>query len=132
MRPAHVGFDERLAHLIEAGADMFLMPSRYEPCGLNQMYSLRYGTVPIVRATGGLKDTVEDADASPSTGTGFTFREYTSEALLGAVNRAFAAFRDPVKWAAIAERGACVKTIPGTLRPGSNVKVYRAVRDKGL
>ena len=71
-----IGFDERLAHLIEAGADMFLMPSRFEPCGLNQMYSLRYGTVPIVRATGGLEDTVEDAGAAAG-GTGFTFTQYT-------------------------------------------------------
>ena len=77
-----IGFDERLAHHIEAGADMFLMPSRFEPCGLNQMYSLRYGTVPIVRATGGLNDTVEDVDAAPETGTGFKFGDYTPAALV--------------------------------------------------
>ena len=69
-----IGFDNALAHRIEAGADMFLMPSRYEPCGLNQIYSLRYGTVPVVRATGGLDDTIED-------GTGFKFREYSAAAL---------------------------------------------------
>ncbi|HET7221106.1 MAG TPA: glycogen synthase GlgA [Vicinamibacterales bacterium] len=99
-----IGFDERLAHLIEAGADMFLMPSRFEPCGLNQMYSLRYGTVPIVRATGGLDDTVEDVDMSAA-GTGFKFRDYAPAALVGAVRRALAAFRNPAVWAAIQRRG---------------------------
>jgi starch synthase len=93
-----VGFDNGLAHRIEAGADMFLMPSRYEPCGLNQMYSLRYGTVPIVRATGGLNDTIEE-------GTGFKFAEYTGQALLGAVRDALTAFSDPELWGAIVRRG---------------------------
>ena len=94
-----IGFDERLSHLIEAGADMFLMPSRFEPCGLNQMYSLRYGTVPLVRATGGLGDTVEDVDVAPNTGTGFTFRDYTPGALVRTVQRALEAFRAPDRWA---------------------------------
>ena len=76
---ARIGFDEGLAHRIEAGADLFLMPSRFEPCGLNQMYSLRYGTVPVVRAVGGLDDTVEDFDGL-SRGTGFKFRDYTPAA----------------------------------------------------
>jgi starch synthase len=103
---ATIGFDERLAHLIEAGADMFLMPSRFEPCGLNQMYSLRYGTVPIVRATGGLKDTVEDADASVADqGTGFTFRDYTPAALVETVTRALDAFGHPDRWQAVQKRG---------------------------
>jgi starch synthase len=93
-----IGFDERLAHLIEAAADMFLMPSRFEPCGLNQMYSMRYGTVPIVRATGGLDDTVTDYNAEAGTGTGFKFREYTSDALLEALERARATFGNPSIW----------------------------------
>ena len=92
MIAARIGFDEGLAHLIEGGADMFLMPSRFEPCGLNQMYSLRYGTVPVVRATGGLYDTVRDVDPETCRGTGFRFVEYTPEALLGALRRALAAF----------------------------------------
>jgi len=103
---ATIGFDERLAHLIEAGADMFLMPSRFEPCGLNQMYSLRYGTVPIVRATGGLKDTVEDVDgATRDEGTGFTFRDYAPGALVETVKRALDAFGNPSRWQGIQTRG---------------------------
>jgi starch synthase len=101
---ARTHFDEGLAHRIEAGADVFLMPSRFEPCGLNQMYSLRYGTVPVVRAVGGLADTVEDFDGK-ARGTGFTFREYSSRALLGALRRALDAFRDREAWAGLVERG---------------------------
>jgi starch synthase len=86
-------FDDALAHQIEAGADFFLMPSRYEPCGLNQMYSLRYGTVPIVRRTGGLADTVHDWDPHTGAGNGFAFDAYTPAALATAVRRALAAFR---------------------------------------
>ena len=102
---ATIGFDERLAHLIEAGADLFLMPSRFEPCGLNQMYSLRYGTVPIVRSTGGLDDTVTDADASPDEGTGFKFTDYTPAALVAVIQRALATFADRARWADIQRRG---------------------------
>jgi len=96
-------FDNALAHLIEAGSDMFLMPSRYEPCGLNQLYSLRYGTVPVVRATGGLVDTVEDFDGT--TGTGFTFKEYDSRELLAAVQRAVKTFADQAAWTKIMKAG---------------------------
>ncbi len=83
----------RCAHKIEAGADMFLMPSRYEPCGLNQMYSLKYGTVPIVRATGGLDDTIEEWDAKKGTGTGFKFAGYGPKDLLAEIDRALEAFQ---------------------------------------
>jgi starch synthase len=86
-----LGFDESLAHRIEAGSDMFLMPSHYEPCGLNQIYSLRYGTVPVVRATGGLDDTV-DAE------TGFKFSDYRADALLECVHNALAAYDDVAGW----------------------------------
>jgi len=96
-----IKFDERLAHIIEAGADMFLMPSRYEPCGLNQMYSMRYGTIPVVRRTGGLADTVKDA--AEEDGTGFVFNDYTPDALFGAVKRAVLAFKDPARWRRIVE-----------------------------
>jgi len=93
-----VGFSEELAHLIEGGADIFLMPSRFEPCGLNQMYSLRYGTVPVVRATGGLDDTVQDVDEATGEGTGFKFRAHTSEAMMEALHRALAWFARPAAW----------------------------------
>lgn len=91
-------FDNKLAHLIEAGADMFLMPSRYEPCGLNQLYSLKYGTVPIVRETGGLADTIQDYNLETEQGTGFVFKDYDSEELLTAVKRALDAYQDREKW----------------------------------
>jgi starch synthase len=101
---ARIGFDEGLAHRIEAGADLFLMPSRFEPCGLNQMYSLRYGTAPVVRAVGGLEDTVEDYDGKDR-GTGFKFREYHPRALWGALLRSLEAFRDRAAWQGIMRRG---------------------------
>ncbi|HVZ20529.1 MAG TPA: glycogen/starch synthase, partial [Vicinamibacterales bacterium] len=100
-----LGFDDHLAHLIEAGADMFLMPSWFEPCGLNQMYSLRYGTLPIVRATGGLEDTVHDADADQAGGNGFKFYEFTADAMLNAIHRAAWGFGERERWAAIQRRG---------------------------
>jgi 1,4-alpha-glucan branching enzyme len=96
-----ISFDDALAHQIEAGADMFLMPSRYEPCGLNQLYSMKYGTIPIVRATGGLKDSVAEFDPATRSGTGFVFELYKGEALLAAVDRALAAFGCPQQWAAL-------------------------------
>jgi starch synthase len=99
-----VGFDEALAHRIEAGADIFLMPSLYEPCGLNQMFSLKYGTVPVVRAVGGLKDTVEDFDPEQETGTGFVFGPYEPEALMAAIDRALRAYGDKKAWTALRRR----------------------------
>ena len=101
---ATIGFDERLAHLIEAGADIFLMPSRFEPCGLNQMYSHRYGTVPVVRATGGLDDTVRDASDGAG-GNGFKFREYTPAALVAALRRALDLYAKPGRWKQIQAAG---------------------------
>ena len=91
---AWLGYNERLAHRIEAGADLFVMPSRFEPCGLNQMYSQRYGTLPIVRATGGLADTVEQADPATDTGTGFKFNDLYEAALYSTVQWAVQTYRD--------------------------------------
>ena len=102
---AKVAFDNSVAHKIEAGADMFLMPSRYEPCGLNQIYSLKYGTVPIVRATGGLDDTIEPWDARAGKGTGFKFTDYTGEALLTTIKQALLAYRDPSSWQTLMRNG---------------------------
>ncbi len=89
------GYDEKLAHRIEAGCDFFLMPSRFEPCGLNQMYSLRYGTIPIVRATGGLDDSVVDWTQNPKIATGIKFHEYTSRSLAKAIRKALVLFNQP-------------------------------------
>jgi starch synthase len=102
---ARIGFDDPLAHLIEGGADLFLMPSRFEPCGLNQMYSLRYGTVPLVRDTGGLSDTVANYDAVTGTGTGFSFAEYSPQALLGTLRWALGVFDDRQTWRRIQVAG---------------------------
>ena len=100
-----IRYDDALAHKIEAGADIFLMPSRYEPCGLNQIYSLKYGTVPVVRATGGLDDTVEEWNADRGTGTGFKFYGYDAAELMAAVDRALAAFKDREAWRRLMRNG---------------------------
>jgi starch synthase len=98
-----VGFSEELAHLIEAGCDMFLMPSKYEPCGLNQLYSMRYGTIPIVRKTGGLADSVRDFGAGEDS-TGFVFTDYSARALVAAMERAVKVFAHKDQWATLVGR----------------------------
>ena len=102
------GFDEPLAHQIEAGADLFLMPSRYEPCGLNQMYSMRYGTVPVVRATGGLADTVEDFDPLTRQGHGFVFQRHEALEMTNAIRRALTIHRQPHLWERVRANGMAV------------------------
>lgn len=101
---ARLCFDASLAQRIYAGADFFLMPSRFEPCGLGQLISLRYGTIPVVRATGGLADTIRDVDLEPETGNGFVFEPYQSEAMLEAVQRALRRFQDPAGWLGLVKR----------------------------
>ena len=100
-----VGFDERRAHLVEGGSDIFLMPSRFEPCGLNQMYSLRYGTVPVVRAVGGLVDTVKPNNPKNGQGTGFLFSEYQPAAMMHALGRALAAYPNKKVWTRLQKNG---------------------------
>ncbi len=103
---ALITFSEQWAHRIEAAADIFLMPSRFEPCGLNQMYSLRYGTVPVVRATGGLRDSIHDYEPQTQTGNGFTFQDYNAEEMLSSLRRAIGLYRDdPLSWSALRARG---------------------------
>jgi starch synthase len=99
------GFSESLAHKIEAGADIFLMPSLYEPCGLNQMYSTRYGTVPVVRSTGGLDDTVQDFDRARRAGNGFKFERYNASAMLEKITEALYCYREPDVWRTIQLNG---------------------------
>ncbi|MDX1605996.1 MAG: glycogen synthase GlgA [Candidatus Competibacterales bacterium] len=99
------GYNNELSHWIEAGSDIFLMPSRYEPCGLNQMYSLKYGTVPIVRQTGGLADSVEMVNPSTGTGTGVVFRDYDATGLSWAVNTALDLYEQPALWDRIVANG---------------------------
>ncbi|MBM2853881.1 MAG: hypothetical protein HW417_809 [Steroidobacteraceae bacterium] len=101
----HLGYSDELAHWIEAGSDMFLMPSRYEPCGLNQLYSLRYGTVPIVRRTGGLADTVRHFDAATGTGTGVVFNDYNIEAVIWAMNTALDLYVQRGSWRRLVQNG---------------------------
>jgi starch synthase len=100
-----VGYDEARAHLVEGGADMFLMPSRFEPCGLNQMYSMRYGTVPVVRAVGGLVDTVKPYDPRNGRGTGFLFAAYEPGAMMHALANAVGAFRNKKMWTRLQKNG---------------------------
>ena len=125
---AYIGFNERLAHLIEGGSDLFLMPSRFEPCGLNQMYSLRYGTIPVVRATGGLDDTVQDADEEPRRGTGFKFTEYSPAALATALGRALDAYRNPKRWKTLQQR-ALRQDHSWDVSAREYVKVYRGIEN---
>ena len=120
---ARIGFDERFSHLIEAGSDVFLMPSWYEPCGLNQMYSQRYGTVPIVRATGGLNDTVVDVEESPEGGTGFKFDAYSPDAMLWAIGRALGAFPNSNLWKTI-QRNGMARDFSWDVSAREYVKVY--------
>lgn len=98
-----IAFDNKIAHKIEAGSDMFLMPSKYEPCGLNQIYSLKYGTIPIVRATGGLDDTIQGYNPKTGKGNGFKFSEYSAQKLIESVKSAVSLFQDPTQWKKIVQ-----------------------------
>jgi len=118
------GFDNALARRIYAGADMFLMPSRYEPCGLGQMIGMRYGTIPIVRRTGGLADTVVEARPARRTGTGFGFAEPTARALLEAATRALAAYREPALWRQL-QRNAMAQDFSWPASAREYVALYR-------
>ncbi|MFQ5464726.1 MAG: glycogen synthase GlgA [Thermodesulfobacteriota bacterium] len=131
---AHIGFDNRLAHLIEAGCDMFLMPSRYEPCGLNQIYSLKYGTIPIVRATGGLDDTVRDfrevaRGRTKGPANGFKFDEYTPEALVAKVAEAVEVFGDKKAWREL-QTEAMVEDFSWHSSALKYIDLYRRVIDR--
>jgi len=124
-----IGFDEGLAHRIEAGADAFVMPSRFEPCGLNQMYSQRYGTPPIVHATGGLSDSVVDTNGTTiaaATATGFTYRGATPAALEAAIRRAFSAYRDRALWRDL-QRNAMARDFGWSASAAAYADVYEKV-----
>jgi starch synthase len=122
----HRGFDTGLAHLVEAGSNMFLMPSEFEPCGLNQMYSMRYGTVPVVHRTGGLADTVEPWEPGTGTGTGFVFDEFTQEAFSAALRAALDAFRDRRGWRMLMANGMA-KDFSWEARAAEYRAAYRSV-----
>ena len=122
-----IAYDNKLAHLIEAGADIFLMPSRYEPCGLNQIYSLRYGTVPVVRATGGLDDTIENFDLQHGTGTGFKFTDYTGAAFLQAIRQALHCYTEEGVWKRIQLNGMA-KDYSWNISAAEYAKLYEAAR----
>jgi len=122
-----IGYDNGLAHKIEAGADIFLMPSRYEPCGLNQIYSLRYGTVPVVRATGGLDDTIQSFVTKTRQGTGFKFEEYTGRALLECLREALVTYGDADAWQALQTNGMA-KDFSWKASAASYVTLYEAAR----
>src|SRR5688500_12526566 len=125
---AHIGYEEGLAHLIEGGADLFLMPSRFEPCGLSQMYSLRYGTVPVVRATGGRVDTVEPDDGTGS-GTGFRFESADGTGLVWALDQALRAWQDRPRWERIQKNGMA-RDFSWERSADEYVNVYRWAREK--
>jgi starch synthase len=124
-----VAYDNALAHKIEAGADMFLMPSRYEPSGLNQMYSLKYGTVPLVRATGGLDDTIEPWDPAAGKGTGFKFNAYSGVALLNCIHEALRAYKDQPGWFNLMQNGM-KKDFSWKASAREYVKIYERLASK--
>lgn len=126
---AFLEFDNQLAHLIEAGSDMFLMPSRYEPCGLNQMYSLKYGTIPIVRKTGGLADTIENANPIKGTGNGFVFENYDSREMLNAIKFALEVYRDKNVWEIMMLRGMR-QDFSWDASAGKYIELYNKALDK--
>jgi starch synthase len=125
-----IGFTEELAHQIIAGADIFLMPSRYEPCGLDQMYCLRYGTIPVVRATGGLDETVQEFDPASGAGTGFKFTGYTPAELLAAVQRALVVYEQPAVWEALMKSNMALDYSWGKTAAPKYVDVYRLAAEK--
>lgn len=125
----HIGFDEELAHLIEAGSDLFLMPSKYEPCGLNQMYSLVYGTLPIVRSTGGLADTVDDILEKPKHGTGFVFTKYSAAEMHTAIKHALKLFANKDVWRAAQLRGM-KKDFTWTSSANRYIELYKSLLKK--
>jgi starch synthase len=131
MRPdrigVFIGFDERRAHLVEGGADLFLMPSRFEPCGLNQMYSLRYGTVPVVRAVGGLVDTVKPYNPKNGRGNGFLFADYHPAAMMRALGAALAAYPNKKVWTRLQKNGMRAD-FSWDRSAGEYVKMYQRLR----
>ncbi len=122
-----VAYDNTLAHKIEAGSDMFLMPSRYEPCGLNQIYSLRYGTVPIVRATGGLDDTIEPFDPASGRGTGFKFEKYDAKDLMACIRKALTSFKSAPVWQRLQTNGMA-RDFSWRASAGEYAQLYEAAR----
>jgi len=133
--PARVGvllaYDNSVAHQIEAGCDLFAMPSRFEPCGLTQLYSLKYGTVPVVRTTGGLADTIRDCDRDPERGNGFAFADYSGSALLDALTRALACYRQKTRWQALMQHCmACDFSWEVSAR--AYQELYRRARDRKM
>ena len=120
-----IAYDNTLAHQIEAGSDMFLMPSRYEPCGLNQIYSLKYGAVPIVRATGGLDDTIEPFDGN--SGTGFKFQAYLPQALLAVIHEALETYVTPAIWQRLVQNGM-TKDFSWTTSARAYSRIYESLR----
>ncbi len=124
-----IGYSEELAHQIIAGADLFLMPSRYEPCGLDQLYCLRYGTIPVVRATGGLDETIQEHNPDTGEGTGFKFAGATPAGLLGAVQRALAVYQDRPAWEAMMRKNMALDYSWDTVAP-KYMELYRLAVDK--
>jgi starch synthase len=125
----HLTFDDAMAHRIYAGSDIIMMPSRYEPCGLGQMIGMAYGTIPVVRATGGLADTVIDADDNKRDGVGFSFERYTGRAMVEAMERAIKAYEAPRRWRAIMRR-AMARDFSWERSAREYLKLYRLARKR--